>query len=226
MTRREPRLSAVYAVVDAAALASLPLPETVEEIAAAGITTIQLRLKDGRSDAELYRGVEACRRRLEGLAVELWIDDRADLAALFELPGLHLGQADLPPGDARRVVGRETWIGFSTHGAIQAAAAQGHPEVDVVAIGPVFPTVTKARPDPTVGLAGVAEARRRVGKPLVAIGGIDAGNVAQVLAAGADSAAVAGALFHGATRVTDIGHNCARLLAAAGGAQFRDTTLG
>lgn len=218
MARREPRLSAVYAVVDAVALALLPLAETVEEIAAAGIATIQLRLKDGRPDAELFRGVEACRRRLEGSEAELWIDDRADLAALCGLPGLHLGQADLPPAAARRVIGAEAWIGLSTHGGRQAAAAQADPEVDVVAIGPVFPTASKERPDPTVGLAGVAAARRRVAKPLVAIGGIDAGNVAQVLAAGADSAAVIAALFQGARRVADVGHNCARLLAAAGGA--------
>ncbi len=217
MPRREPRLSAVYAVVDAGALSPLPLPEAVEVIAVAGVGTLQLRVKDGRSDAELYRAVEECCRRLEGSGVDLWIDDRADLAALFELPGLHLGQPDLPPAAARGVVGEGPWIGLSTHGEGQAAAAEADLEVDVVAIGPVFPTMTKARPDPVVGLEGVVEARRRVTKPLVAIGGIDASNLAQVLAAGADSAAVAGALFRGATRLADIGHNCARLLAAAGG---------
>lgn len=217
MARRRPHLPAVYAVVDAGALAPLPVPEAVEVIAAAGVRALQLRLKDGRPDGELYRTVEECRRRLEGSGAELWIDDRADLAALFDLPGLHLGQTDLPPAAARRVIGTGTWIGLSTHGDGEAAAAEADPEVDVVAIGPVFPTASKERPDPTVGLAGVAEARQRVAKPLVAIGGIDAGNVAQVLAAGADSAAVIGALFRGATSLAGIGQNCSRLLAAAGG---------
>jgi thiamine-phosphate pyrophosphorylase len=83
--------------------------------------------------------------------------------------------------------------------------------VDVIAVGPVFPTGGKERPDPVVGLGFVRWARARTGKPLVAIGGIDVDNVASVLAAGADSAAVLGAVCRG-----DVEENCRRLLAAAG----------
>jgi thiamine-phosphate pyrophosphorylase len=82
----------------------------------------------------------------------------------------------------------------------------------VVAVGPVFPTTGKERPEPVVGLPFVRRARARTAKPLLAIGGIDAGNVAAVLAAGADAAVVLGAVCRGG----EIGANCRRLLAAAG----------
>ena len=199
----------LYAIADAEALAPRSLPEAVVEIAAGGIRWIQLRAKRF-SGAAWYRAVEDCVRALENSGVELWVDDRADLAALFPVAGVHLGQADLPPAAARRVVGPGVRIGLSTHDREQLAAADADPEVDVVAVGPVFPTASKERPDPVVGLAFVAAARRGTAKPLVAIGGIDAGNVAEVLAAGADAAAVLGAVCRG-----DIRANCRRLLAAA-----------
>ena len=199
----------IYAIADAEALHPRPLPEAVAEIAEAGIRWIQLRAKR-YSGAAWYGAVEGCVRTLEKSGVELWVDDRADLAALFPLQGVHLGQEDLPPAAARRVVGRGVRIGLSTHDREQLAAADADPEVDVIAVGPVFPTASKQRPDPVVGLAFVAEARRATAKELVAIGGIDAGNVAAVLAAGADAAAVLGAVCRG-----DIRANCRRLLAAA-----------
>lgn len=202
----------IYAIADAEALEATPLPAAVAEMAAAGVRWIQVRGKR-LAGSEWYPALEGCCRALEGSGVELWVDDRADLAALFPgaVAGLHLGQADLPPGAARRVVGPGVRLGLSTHGEEQLAAAAADPEVDVVAVGPVFPTTGKDRPDPVVGLDFVRAARARTGKRLVAIGGIDAGNVAAVLAAGADAAAVLGAVCRG-----DVRANCRRLLAAAG----------
>lgn len=200
----------VYAIADAEALAPRPLPVAVAEMAEAGIRWIQVRGKKLSGEA-WHRTLEGCCRALEGSGVSLWVDDRADLAALFPVEGVHLGQADLPPAAARRVVGRDLRIGLSTHGEEQLAAADEDPEVDVVAVGPVFPTASKERPDPVVGLAFVRWARARTAKPLVAIGGIDAGNIAEVLAAGADAAAVIGAVCRG-----DLRGNCRRLLMAAG----------
>jgi thiamine-phosphate pyrophosphorylase len=202
----------IYAVADAAVLAPTPVPEAVAAIAAAGVRWIQVRAKR-LSGADLCRLVEGCCRALEGSGAELWIDDRADLAALFPVAGLHLGQADLPAAAARGVVGERPWIGLSTHAEGELEAADADPAVDVIAVGPVFPTTGKERPDPPVGLAFVARARARTAKPLVAIGGIDAGNVGRVLAAGADTAAVLGAVCRG-----DVRRNCERLLAAARGA--------
>lgn len=200
----------VYAIADAEALGTTPLPAAVGVMAEAGIRWIQIRAKR-LSGSEMFRALEECCRTVEGSEASLWVDDRADMAALFPVSGLHLGQADLPPAAARRVVGGAVWIGLSTHDEEQLAAADADPAVDVIAVGPVFPTTGKERPDPVVGLDFVRRARGRTGKPLVAIGGIDAGNVAEVLAAGADRAAVLGAVCRG-----DIFANCRRLIAAAG----------
>ncbi|HKI01503.1 MAG TPA: thiamine phosphate synthase [Thermoanaerobaculia bacterium] len=201
----------LYAIADAEALRPTPLPEAVAEMAGAGVRWIQVRAKK-LTGAEWHRALEGCCRALEGSGAELWVDDRADLAALFPVAGLHLGQADLPPAAARRVVGGGVRIGLSTHDEEQLAAADADPEVDVIAVGPVFPTTGKEGPDPVVGLGFVRLARSRTRKPLVAIGGIDAGNVGEVLAAGADAAAVLGAVCRG----VDLRANCRRLLAAAG----------
>jgi thiamine-phosphate pyrophosphorylase len=201
----------VYAIADAEALGPLPLPEGVARMAEAGIRWIQVRAKK-LSGADFHRALERCCRALEGSGAALWVDDRADLAALFPVAGVHVGQTDLPPEAARRVVGEHLWIGLSTHGLEQLAAADRDPDVDVVALGPIFPTTGKADPDPAVGLDILREARRLTAKPLVAIGGIDASNAAEVLAAGADTVAVLGAVCRG-----DVIAGCRHLLAAVGG---------
>ncbi len=209
--RPVPRPGPIYAIADAEALSPSALPQAAAAMAEAGIRWIQVRAKR-LPDRDIYRLLEACWRRLEGAEVALWIDDRADLAGLFPAAGLHLGQRDLPPAAARRVVGPELWIGQSTHGDAELAAADQDPEVDVIAVGPVFPTASKERPEPAVGLDFVRRARSRTEKVLVAIGGIDASNLGQVLAAGADTAAVLGAVCRG-----DVAANCRRLEAALEG---------
>lgn len=171
---------------------------------------IQLRAK-GASGALGWRLVEVCCRRLEGSAATLWVDDRADLAALLPVGGVHLGRGDLPPAAARLVIGPDRWIGASTHDRAQLAAAAADPAVDVVAVGPVFPTRSKTDPDPVVGLELVRAARALTVKPLVAIGGIDAGNLGSVLAAGADTVAVLSAIAP-----EGVAASCRRLLQAAG----------
>lgn len=212
----------VYAIADAEALAPRPLPEAVAEIAAAGIRWIQVRGKKLTGE-QWYRNLEACCRALEGSGTELWVDDRADLAALFPVAGLHVGQSDLPPAVARavlgqKIVGHGVRIGLSTHDEEQLRAAVEDPDVDVIAVGPVFPTTGKERPDPVVGLDFVRRARALLGpsrKPLVAIGGIGAGNLGAVLDAGADAAAVLGAVCGGGVGRSDIGASCRLLLEAS-----------
>jgi thiamine-phosphate pyrophosphorylase len=201
----------LYAIADADALGGHPLSAAVAEMAESGVRWIQVRAKK-LSGSAWYGALEGCCRALEGSGVALWVDDRADLAALFPVAGLHVGQRDLPPAAARRVVGGGVRIGLSTHDEEQLAAADADPDVDVIAVGPVFPTVSKERPDPVVGLDFVRRARARTAKRLVAIGGIGESNVAEVLAAGADAAVVLGAVCRG----NDIRANCRRLLAAAG----------
>jgi thiamine-phosphate pyrophosphorylase len=109
------------------------------------------------------------------------------LAAEFD--GVHVGQDDLSPESARKIVGTGRWVGVSTHNAEQVAQADTT-SADYIAIGPVFATASKQKPDPVVGLAGVREARSLTGKPLVAIGGITRQNCRSVIEAGADTVAV------------------------------------
>jgi thiamine-phosphate pyrophosphorylase len=198
----------VYAIADAEVLGATPLSAAVAAMAEAGVGWIQVRAKR-LSGLELYRALEGCCRAVEGSAAALWVDDRADLAALFPVAGVHVGQTDLPPAAVRRVVGDTLWIGQSTHDEAQLAAAEADADVDVIAVGPVFPTASKERPAPVVGLPFVRRARALTAKSLVAIGGIDAGNAAEVLAAGADAVVVLGAVCRG-----DVGEGCRRLLAA------------
>ncbi len=200
----------LYGIADAGVLGAAGLAPAVAAMAAAGIRTIQVRAK-ALSGAALHRAMDDCCRAVAGSGARLWIDDRADLAALFPVSGLHLGQRDLPAGAARGVVGAEVAIGLSTHDEEQLAAAAADPAVDLVAVGPIFPTASKEGAEPAVGLAFLARARALTAKPLVAIGGIDDSNLAAVLAAGADAVAVLGALCRG-----DVAANSRRLAAAAG----------
>jgi thiamine-phosphate pyrophosphorylase len=200
-----PRPGPVYGIADATALGGASPAAAAAAMARGGVSWVQLRAKEA-SDAELHELAAASARALEGTGALLWIDDRPDVAALVGAAGVHLGQEDLPPAAARRVVGGGVWIGRSTHDREQVLEADRDPDVDVIAVGPVFATASKERPDPVVGLELVAWARRATRKPLVAIGGIDASNLASVLAAGADAAAVLSALCRG-----DVEANARRL---------------
>src|SRR5258708_29421757 len=103
--------------------------------------------------------------------------------------GLIMGQAGLWAEGPRRIIGPDRWLGISTHNPEQIAEAD-KTDADYLAIGPVFATVSKANPDPVVGLEGVLRARELTSKPLVAIGGITRANARSVIDAGADSIAV------------------------------------
>ena len=214
--RSSPVAAPLYAIADRAALDTVDPADAVEEIAQQGIGWIQLRAKPAPSDRELFRLAEECCRRLEGSNAKFWIDDRVDLAATLPTAGVHVGQQDLPPAAARTVLGGKGWVGYSTHATEQVDEAHDDPYVDVVALGPIFATTGKNDPDPVVGLDALREARERTSKPLVAIGGIDADNVAEVLAAGADSAAILGAVCRGGD-LAAVRRNCRRLIAAVEG---------
>jgi len=189
-----PRLPKLYPITDAR-LSGLSHAEQVRRLAAGGATLIQLREKHA-GPREFYREAAEAAAVARSLGVLLIVNDRADIALACGADGVHLGQEDLDPSAARRVVGDKFLVGYSTHGVEQAAEAARLP-VDYVAIGPVFQTSTKENPDPAVGLEGVARARAALGPavPLVAIGGITLENAPAVLAAGADTVAVVSALL-------------------------------
>ncbi|MEI9973805.1 MAG: thiamine phosphate synthase [Ignavibacteriota bacterium] len=116
------------------------------------------------------------------MGTPLIVDDRADFAMLLDA-GLHVGQDDLAPRDARKLIGDEATLGYSSHNLGQLVAAGGEP-VDYVAIGPIFATSSKRNPDPVVGVDEIRSCRALIEKPLVAIGGYHAGKCARGLGSG------------------------------------------
>jgi thiamine-phosphate pyrophosphorylase len=125
------------------------------------------------------------------------VNDRADLARLSGAAGVHVGQGDLPPAEARAILGPDAIVGCSTHTVAQIETARTEP-VSYVAIGPVFGTRTKDTGYEAVGLELVAAAARlAAGRPVVAIGGITLDTAASVIAAGASAVAVIGDLLSG-----------------------------
>jgi thiamine-phosphate pyrophosphorylase len=128
-------------------------------------------------------------KHLLSASVTLILNDRADLCVAAEFDGVHVGQDDLSPEGARKVIGAARVLGVSTHNAQQLIQAD-QTSADYLAIGPVFATASKLNPDPVIGLDGVRQARSLTRKPLVAIGGITRENCRSVMDAGADSVAV------------------------------------
>jgi thiamine-phosphate pyrophosphorylase len=182
-----PVLPRLYAIVDAA---SVPETKTLlqftERLLAGGVTLLQYRNKDGNARQMLSQAREL--RRVLG-HTKLIMNDRADLCLAAGFDGVHLGQDDLSVAGARRVIGNELWVGISTH-TLQQLRAADMTSADYLAIGPVFPTASKANPDPVIGLDGLRSARALTRKPLVAIGGITRENCLSVIQAGADCVAV------------------------------------
>ena len=131
------------------------------------------------------------------------VNDRADIALAIGADGVHLGQTDLPPDAARRILGKQAIIGYSTHTIEQVRDAAKF-DIDYLAFGPIFSTTTKEDPDQVVGLETLARVRMIAASlPLVAIGGIDLGNAISVFAAGADSIAVISALMADGAFIAD-----------------------
>jgi len=188
------KLPRVYPILDSEALdrRGIALVTAAAAFLEGGAGILQIRHK-GHWSREFFAGASEVARLCREAGATAIIDDRADFAMLLEV-GLHLGQDDLSPRDARRLLGSGPVIGFSSHNAGQIAAAGGEP-VDYVAIGPIFATASKQNPDPVVGIEGLRKCRGLAEKPLVAIGGITLDNARDVWAAGADSVAVIAGLL-------------------------------
>ncbi len=201
-------LPRLYAIVDPDFFGSAEaMNEAAKELVAAGCTLLQYRNKSGNARVMLEQARELRRvfpknqsphfsqdqaetgRPHRGSSVRLIMNDRADLCLAADFDGVHVGQDDLSPDAVRRIIGPDRWLGVSTHNPEQLR--EGNlTSADYLAIGPVFPTSSKEKPDPVVGLESVRRARALTKKPLVAIGGITSANAASVIEAGADSVAV------------------------------------
>ncbi|MGA8620329.1 MAG: thiamine phosphate synthase [Candidatus Sulfotelmatobacter sp.] len=181
-------VSRFYPILDAAFFRSTEdVVAFAGELVAGGCRLLQYRNKSGSGRVMLEQARELKRR--VGSQVKLIMNDRADLALVAEFDGVHVGQDDLSPESVRSIIGAGRWLGVSTHNPEQLAEAD-ETSADYLAIGPVFSTSSKEKPDPVVGLEGVQRARQLTRKPLVAIGGITRENARSVTEAGADSVAV------------------------------------
>ena len=182
----------LYAILDASpeftAESALNIPEIADRLVEAGVELLQYRDKHG-SAGRILDSSQALAARFVPKGVRVIVNDRADIAAMAGAAGVHVGQEDLPVDEARKICGAPLWVGVSTHTLEQLRAAEAT-SADYIAVGPIFPTGTKANPDPVVGLEFLRAARQITRKPLVAIGGITVESASEVYRAGADSIAV------------------------------------
>ena len=202
------QLPRLYAILDRVFFPTgEDLIRVARELVDGGCTLLQYRDKSGDAGVMLEQARQLRRVFLQGSKVHFWqyppevgqpssngavrliMNDRADLCLAAEFDGVHVGQDDLSPESVRAIIGPDRWLGFSTHNPVQLREAD-LTSADYLAIGPVFATSSKEKPDPVVGLEGVRRARSLTRKPLVAIGGITRANAVSVIEAGADSVAV------------------------------------
>jgi len=180
-------LPRLYVILDATLLNNSP-HDCAQELAAAGVRLLQYRHKTA-SARDLLATSRELVSSLNSHGASLVVNDRPDVAVLAGAAGVHVGQEDLEPEQARAVVGNEMWIGTSTHNMEQFRRAAAT-SADYIAVGPIFPTTSKSNPDPVVGLELIRQVRNLTEKPIVAIGGITVERAASVIEAGADCVAV------------------------------------
>jgi thiamine-phosphate pyrophosphorylase len=178
------RLRGLYAIV--------ARPAEAAAAVAGGAGVVQVRVKDAPA-GEVLRIARETVALARGRALVL-VNDRADLALLAGADGVHVGDDDLPPAEARRLLGPDLLVGRTTRTLAEARAAIAD-GADHVGFGPIFATTTKALAVPPRGLGALRELTGALGAPVVAIGGIRAETIADVARAGAACAAVVGAIF-------------------------------
>ncbi|BCX19484.1 MAG: hypothetical protein KatS3mg117_3166 [Geminicoccaceae bacterium] len=188
----------VYGILDPSRTGGRPLPELARAAVRGGATLLQLRMK-GTETRAMVEAARAVRAAVAGTGVPLLVNDRVDVALAAGAEGVHLGKDDLDPAFARSLLGPEAILGVTIHHALEARAIP--PDVATYAgLGPIFPTASKDPGDPPLGPEGLARLIREVravhpGLPVCGIAGIDAGNAASVIEAGADGVAVISELF-------------------------------
>jgi thiamine-phosphate pyrophosphorylase len=180
-------LPRLYVILDAALL-TIPETDCAQRLTDTGVRLMQYRNKPA-SSRELFESCKKLANLLLRQGVLLVVNDRADVAVLAGAGGVHVGQEDLGVEEARRVVGAARLVGASTHNLEQFQRATAS-SADYIAVGPIFPTGTKANPDPVVGTTFIRKIRPLTDKPIVAIGGITLERAPEIIEAGADSVAV------------------------------------
>jgi thiamine-phosphate pyrophosphorylase len=183
----------LYLVTDRLRVTGGDLLAAVERALAGGVRAVQLREKD-LPGGKLYELALAVRELTARHGARLLVNDRVDVALAAGADGVHLGVASIPPGDARRLLGPKALIGCSTHDLreLAEAAAGG---ADFATFGPVYATPSKAAYGPPVGVVALRRACAASRVPVFALGGIGAGNVREVLGAGAWGVGAIGAIL-------------------------------
>ncbi|MFG1227985.1 thiamine phosphate synthase [Xanthobacter wiegelii] len=186
----------LYLVTDPRLVAERGLLATVEAAVKGGVTLVQLRDPDahGRALVEQARALKAL---LAPLRIPLIVNDRVDVAVAADADGVHLGQDDMSPADARALLGPERILGLSVGNPAEFAGSSSGIDigaVDYLGVGPVKATGTKKDAGAAIGAAGVAAVRALTRRPIVGIGGIDGALAGEVIRAGADGVAVVSAI--------------------------------
>ena len=182
----------LYVILDPSVRPGRSLAEILHEAAGAGATLFQYRNKTA-SMKEAYAEALLLRRLAADLGVTFIVNDRCDLALAVDADGVHLGQEDLPYAYARKIMGGEKLIGWSTHNPEQVKTAD-RLGPDYIGFGPIWKPGSKQDHDPVVGLSGLTQARALTALPIFAIGGITLENAEPVIKAGADGIAVISAV--------------------------------
>ena len=186
----------LYLILDPAVAGNRSLHEIVTDALITGVRVFQLRVKTPHT-GEFYSEAFRLTPLIHAAGGRLFVNDRCDVALAAGADGVHLGQQDLPFGEARALLRPDMLIGISTHSVEQALEAEAA-GADYIGFGPIFPTRSKAHPDPVVGIEGLREVRSRVRVPIVAIGGITAANISSVARAGSEAPAVLSAVLEAA----------------------------
>ncbi len=182
----------LYLIVGPEAVGGRDLFSVVSAAVRGGASLVQLRDKTA-SDAAMTAQARALKALLNPLGVPLIVNDRLDVALAAEAEGLHLGQEDMAPAEARAALGPGRILGVSAGDAEEAKIADPA-LVDYVGVGPVYATGSKADAGAAIGLDGLAAMRALLALPMVAIGGIDETNAAAVMARGVEGVAVVSAI--------------------------------
>jgi len=179
-------------VIISSSLVKKDLFETLNDVIKGGADAIQLREKSMPDNEFLYIANEF-KRIISNTKTIFIINDRAEIAKKIDANGLHIGQSDIDIHTARRIIGKDKLIGYSTHNINQARKAQKE-GADYISAGPIFYTATKQH-EPPVGMDYLKQVKSEILIPFVAIGGITLGNIEEVLNAGASSVAVCSAIM-------------------------------
>lgn len=182
----------LYLVVDPGLCAGRDIAEVAAAAAEGGATIVQLRDKAGAT-RRLVDAARALKDCLGPRGVPLLVNDRVDVALAAGADGVHVGQQDMEPADARRLLGAEAIVGLTVRSLAEARSVP-RDAVDYVSVGGVFKTASKQNPDPPIGTEGLARIAAALDVPLVAIAGITRDTAAEVIRAGVAGIAVVSAV--------------------------------